>query len=91
MNTVTLGTATYEVRLVWECACSGDGHPVGEPNAKCFRKGGDWREDLFDLTTDGWVGSRFNDLQQKRYFVKTYGWRDMGDGWMLRPLAKAAQ
>jgi hypothetical protein len=36
---VTFNGQEIAVVSNWVCACSG-GHPVGEPDAKCYRKGG---------------------------------------------------
>ncbi len=76
---------SFEIREVWVCACSGDGHPVGEPNAKCFRKGGEWRSDLFESTTGEWAGWWVPEDDRER-LVRDHGWQELdGDGFLLRP------
>lgn len=82
----------FEIRSVWECACSGDGHPIGEPNAKCFRKGGEWRKGIFHAVTGIWAGGELpGDLQTE--FVNDHGWQRIpgndvftqGNGFFVRP------
>ena len=62
-RTLTLDGTIHEVREVWVCMCSsnGSGDSIGDhrwdpPTPKCYRKGGHYRDDLFDLKTGEWVG-----------------------------------
>tara|TARA_Y100001951_G_C11227377_1_gene232487 strand:- start:507 stop:812 length:306 start_codon:yes stop_codon:yes gene_type:complete len=61
-RTLTVNGITHEVREVWVCMCSsnGSGDSIGDhrwdtPTPKCYRKGGHYRDDLFDLKTGEWV------------------------------------
>jgi len=69
-----------EVRREWMCACSGD-HPTGQPNAKCFRKGGYYvdclyRPDSDDLSAEArkMVGMAFT-ISSAVEFVNRYHWQ----------------
>ena len=94
MKVVEVNDVTLKVQTEWVCACSGDGHPPGEPNAKCYRKGGHDVEVLHRLTGEE-VGQAFPTDYAKEY-VNRYGWQATGltarkgvDGWpatyLIRP------
>ena len=61
-RTIIVDGTAYEIRSGWVCMCSsaGSGDSIGdhlwtEPTAKCYRKGGHYRDDLYDLRTGEWV------------------------------------
>ena len=62
-----------EVRREWMCACSGD-HPAGQPNTKCFRKGGYYVDCLYRPDSDEEVGMAFT-ISSAVEFVNRYHWQ----------------
>ena len=63
MRTIMLNGQLLEVREVWVCACSSNGsgdsegdHLWSVPSAKCFRKGGEYADQLFHPDTGEWMG-----------------------------------
>ena len=82
-RTFAIHGSVFEARWVWECACSGDGHPVGEPNAKCYRKGGESRQDLFEKKTGRWAGWKIPE-DYRDSFIKD-GWEQLNNGYLLHP------
>jgi hypothetical protein len=77
LNGITLNGEAIATVSNWQCACSG-GHPINEPNAKCYAKGG-------QMVTDYVIGDRvvaiegdydeFEWLDQPRgIFVNGPGW-----------------
>jgi hypothetical protein len=82
MSNVTLNDQEFKVREVWACACSGA--CGGEWDPRCERKGGEY---VTELSVGGVpVGCHLApwDPEADR-LVSEHGWRDLGDGLLLRP------